>query len=103
MSRPGKVSSPIKKSSHGASAVNVGAFHREMKHSKKRRSRDRSDGHSSPRKGGIGPSSGSKKSLSPVRNSNLNSHKRRSPSPLLKGKQFTMLIVKLILHRDKSV
>ena len=83
--RTGKGSSPNKKSSHSASTVNVAAIHKEMKHSKKRRSQDRSAGHASPRKSGTGATSNSKKSLSPMWNSNSNSHKRRSPSPLLKG------------------
>lgn len=84
--RAGKGVSPSKKGSHTATTVNASTLHREMKHTKKRRSRDRSDGRSSPRKGGLGGTSGLKKSLSPPgRSSNTNSHKRRSQSPLLKG------------------
>ncbi|KAK3919020.1 Fl(2)d-associated complex component [Frankliniella fusca] len=102
--RTGKGISPSKKSSHSASLANVGNLHREMKHSKKRRSRDRSDGHSSPRKGGLGSASGSKKSLSPpVRSSNANIHKRRSQSPLLKGGKQTVSNSKLGLGGRSSI
>lgn len=84
--KAGKGTSPNKKGSHTISAVNSSALHKEMKHTKKRRSRDRSDGRNSPRKGGLGSTSGLKKSISPPgRSSNATIHKRRSQSPLLKG------------------
>ncbi|KAE8741630.1 hypothetical protein FOCC_FOCC012832 [Frankliniella occidentalis] len=102
--RTGKGISPSKKSAHCSSVANVSNLHREMKHSKKRRSRDRSDGHSSPRKGGPGTTSGSKKSLSPpVFSSNANIHKRRSQSPLLKGGKQTVSTSKLGLGGRNAV
>ncbi|XP_034236721.1 zinc finger CCCH domain-containing protein 13-like isoform X2 [Thrips palmi] len=102
--RAGKGLSPNKKGSHSVSAVNASALHKEMKHTKKRRSRDRSAGRSSPRKGGLGSTSGLKKSLSPLgpglpgRSSNANSHKRRSQSPMLKGGKLGVQSSKLGLN-----